>query len=83
MTGWAIARVIPLWFDATRARGLTTAFELRVRERPGREPVRLTLQIDNGSAGCTVEPTELPERWRRSRSRISSGCPSGSSGGRS
>ena len=52
MTGWAIARVIPLWFDPTRARGLTAAFELRVRERAGRAPVRLTLQIDDGA--CRV-----------------------------
>ncbi len=49
MTGWAIARVIPWWFDPTRAQGLTTAFELRVRERAGRHPVRLTLEIDDGA----------------------------------
>jgi len=53
MTGWAIARVIPLWFDPPRAQGLTAAFELRVRERAGRDPVRLTLQIDDGE--CQVQ----------------------------
>ncbi len=52
MTGWAIARVIPVWFDPTRARDLTAAFELRVRERAGRQPVRLTLEIDDGA--CRV-----------------------------
>ena len=49
MTGWAIARAIPLRFDGTRATGLTAAFELRVRERAGREPLRFTLQIDDGA----------------------------------
>jgi len=49
MTGWAIARVIPLWFDDTQATGLTAAFELRVRERAGRAPLRLTLDVHDGT----------------------------------
>ncbi len=48
MTGWAIARTIPLRFDGSRANGLTAAFELRVRERPGREPLRFTLDVADG-----------------------------------
>jgi hypothetical protein len=48
MTGWAITRAIPLRFDPTRANGLTAAFELRVREREGRQPLRFTLQIGDG-----------------------------------
>ena len=53
MTGWAIARVIPLWFDAARATVLTASFELRVRERAGRDPLRLTLDINDGT--CVVQ----------------------------
>ena len=52
MTGWAIARVIPLWFDDAQAAGLTAAFELRVRERAGRAPLRLTLDINDST--CVV-----------------------------
>jgi hypothetical protein len=48
MTGWAIARTIPLRFDGSRASGLTAAFELRVRERPDRAPLRFTLDVDDG-----------------------------------
>ncbi len=52
MTGWAIARVIPLRFDGASAGGLTAAFELRVSERPGREPLRFTVRIEDGA--CRV-----------------------------
>ncbi len=53
MTGWAIARIIPLRFDASRAAGLTAAFELRVRETAGRPPVHLGLHIDDGTVRVT------------------------------
>jgi hypothetical protein len=54
MTGWAIQRVIPRRFDPSQADGLTAGFELRVSERPGREPLRFALDIENGA--CRVRP---------------------------
>lgn len=53
MTGWAIERIIPLRFDALRARDLSAAFELRVRERTTRAPLRFTVHIDGGACRVT------------------------------
>lgn len=52
MTGWAIARMIPRRFDGAQATDLHAGLELRVRERPGHEPLRLTLEIADGA--CRV-----------------------------